>query len=118
VDAAGAEGAALELLEAGGGPLSSGERMQRAELLKAAVELAAEEREQLAEELWASLDGDTDEEVQQAWANEIEHRMDEADAGEVKSVPWSEVRAEALDRPPGPWPLNAGPAFSLANARS
>jgi putative addiction module component (TIGR02574 family) len=71
--------------------------MQRAELLKAALELAADEREQLAEALWASLEGGTDEEVQQAWAEEIERRMDEADAGKVKSVPWPEVRAEALD---------------------
>ena len=71
--------------------------MQRAELLKAALELTAEEREQLAEELWASLDGGTDEDEQQAWADEIERRIDEADSGTVKSVPWPEVRAEALD---------------------
>ena len=71
--------------------------MRRAELLKAALELAPEEREQLAEELWASLGGPTDEGVPQAWADEIESRMAESDAGSVKSVPWSEVRAEALE---------------------
>ena len=72
--------------------------MQRAELLKAALELTSEEREQLADELWASLEhGGTDEQVEQAWADEIERRMDEADTGKVKPVSWPQVRAEALD---------------------
>ena len=81
--------------------------MQRADLLKAALGLSPDEREQLAEELWASLDGGTEGELQQAWANEIERRMDEADVGTlphrrvdrrlVEAVPWSEVRARALD---------------------
>jgi putative addiction module component (TIGR02574 family) len=71
--------------------------MSRAEILKAALELPAEEREQLADDLWASLDGETDGAVEQAWADEIERRLDEADAGAVKRTPWSEVRNEALD---------------------
>jgi putative addiction module component (TIGR02574 family) len=71
--------------------------MGRAEILKAALELPAAEREQLADDLWASLHGETEAEVEQAWATEIEHRIDEADKHIVKSVPWSEVRSEALD---------------------
>ena len=35
--------------------------------------------------------------MEQAWATEIERRIDEADKDVVKSVPWSEVRGEALD---------------------
>jgi putative addiction module component (TIGR02574 family) len=35
--------------------------------------------------------------VEQAWAAEIERRIDEADKDMVRSVPWSEVRSEALD---------------------
>ncbi len=71
--------------------------MGRAEILKAALELPAAEREQLADDLWASLPGETEAEVEQAWAVEIERRIDEADKAVVKSVPWSEVRGEALD---------------------
>jgi putative addiction module component (TIGR02574 family) len=71
--------------------------MRRAELLKAALELTSEEREQLADELWASLDGGTPAEVEQAWADEIERRVDEADAGQVKPIPGNDVRAAALE---------------------
>ena len=41
--------------------------MGRAEILKAALELPAAEREQLADDLWASLHGETEAEVEQAW---------------------------------------------------
>ena len=71
--------------------------MRRAEILKAALELPVAEREQLADDLWASLGSETEAEVEQAWALEIERRVQEADKGTVKSLPWSEVRAEALD---------------------
>jgi putative addiction module component (TIGR02574 family) len=71
--------------------------MGRAEILKAALELPAAEREQLGDDLCASLHGETEAEVEQAWAAEIERRIDEADKDIVKSVPWSEVRSEALD---------------------
>jgi putative addiction module component (TIGR02574 family) len=71
--------------------------MRRAELLKAALELTSEEREQLADELWASLDGGTPAQVEQAWADEIERRVDEADAGQVEPIPGNDVRAAALE---------------------
>src|SRR6266851_6650242 len=44
--------------------------MGRAEILKAALELPAAEREQLADDLWASLHGETEAQVEQAWAAE------------------------------------------------
>jgi putative addiction module component (TIGR02574 family) len=71
--------------------------MERADILKAALTLPGEERERLADELWASLDGAGREGVEKAWAVEIERRMDDADAGVARPVPWSEVKAEALD---------------------
>jgi putative addiction module component (TIGR02574 family) len=70
--------------------------MSRAEILKAALELPVAEREQLADDLWASLGGETEAEVELAWAVEIERRVDEANKGTVKSIPWSEVRSQAL----------------------
>jgi putative addiction module component (TIGR02574 family) len=72
-------------------------QVRRTELLKAALDLPSEERERLAEALWVSLDGGSAEDVERAWAHELERRMDEADTGAVKAVPWSEVEAEALD---------------------
>jgi putative addiction module component (TIGR02574 family) len=71
--------------------------MGRVEILKAALELPAAEREQLADDLWLSLHGETEAEVEQVWAAEVERRIDEADKDPVKSSPWSEVRSEALD---------------------
>ena len=71
--------------------------MSRAEILKAALELPAAEREQLADDLWASLHGETEADVEQAWAAEIERRIDDADKNAVKSIPWTDVRSEALD---------------------
>jgi len=71
--------------------------MQRAEILKAALALPDDEREKLADQLWESLDGAATSEAEQAWADEIERRIDEADAGQAKTVPWSEVRAEAIE---------------------
>jgi putative addiction module component (TIGR02574 family) len=74
--------------------------MVRAEILKAALELPDDEREQLADEILSSLEEDPAE-VEQAWADEIERRLDEADAGNVRSIPGSEVHANvqaAIDR--------------------
>ena len=58
--------------------------------------MPAAEREQLADDLWASLDGETEAEVEKAWATEIEARISEADGGAAKSIPWSEIRSEAV----------------------
>lgn len=48
------------------------------------------------DDLCAILGSETGADVEQAWALEIERRVQEADKGTVKSIPWSEVRAEAL----------------------
>ena len=71
--------------------------MGRAEILKAALELPSEEREQLADDLWASLAGETEGGVEQAWADEVERRLDEADAGSVTRIAAADVHDEALE---------------------
>lgn len=64
----------------------------RIEVLEAqAMNLSPEERADLAEKLWLSVN--SKEEVQDAWDNEIERRIREIDAGEVQAVPWDTVLA-------------------------
>lgn len=64
----------------------------RIEVLEAqAMSLSPEERADLAEKLWLSVN--SKEEVQDAWDNEIERRIREIDAGEVQAVPWDTVLA-------------------------
>ena len=58
------------------------------ELLKRALALSAEERAELADSLWESLDDaqDDPEVVEAAWNEEIARRIEELDSGEVKPV--------------------------------
>lgn len=69
----------------------------------AALSLTPAERADLATELLDSLGAPPDEELEAAWRDEIARRVVEADHGEVRSIPWSEVesalrqRAEAYD---------------------
>ena len=62
------------------------------ELYEQASQLSAERRAELAGLLLESIE-EPDEGVEQAWAAEIERRMDDYRAGRVKTIPWSEVRA-------------------------
>lgn len=65
---------------------------QRTEaVLKQALELPAEEREQLTAEILASLDADAFEEAEAAWATEIEVRARKVLSGEAVERPWAEV---------------------------
>jgi putative addiction module component (TIGR02574 family) len=61
-------------------------------LLEEALQLPAEARAALAGELIQSLDERVDDDAEEAWAAEIRRRVDQLDAGTVKTVPWSEVR--------------------------
>ncbi|HEX7831038.1 MAG TPA: addiction module protein [Thermoanaerobaculia bacterium] len=69
-----------------------------AELLREASELPEADRAELAGRLLQSLDGEPDEGVEAAWAEEIERRVRQLDAGEVKTIPWEEVRAKLYAR--------------------
>jgi len=66
-------------------------------LLNKALRLTTAERAELAAELLASLDGEPENEVEAAWAVEIERRVERVRSGQAKGRPWSEVR-ERLDR--------------------
>ncbi len=60
------------------------------DLLNKALELPLDERAELAAELLESLH-DAEEEVETAWATEIQSRVDAARAGELESTDWRTV---------------------------
>ena len=57
-----------------------------------AMKLSPEERVNLAEKLWISVD--TPEAIAAAWDVEIERRLAQIDSGEVETYPADEVIAE------------------------
>jgi putative addiction module component (TIGR02574 family) len=60
------------------------------EILDAALKLDPQQREELIEELSASLDATN---LGEYWEAEIRRRMEDVDAGRVKTVPGDEVFA-------------------------
>lgn len=56
------------------------------EILQQALQLPEEDRERIAEALWRSIDGDTLEEVEEAWKVELERRVAEIDGGRARFV--------------------------------
>ncbi len=62
------------------------------EVLHEALQLDLSERAELAAELLASLDGESDEGVEAAWAAEVERRAARARSGQDVGKPWVEVR--------------------------
>ena len=67
------------------------------QILEAALKLPDDEREQLVDELKATLhNGFATEEVEQAWASEIERRSEEIDSGKAVLRDWDEARDEIL----------------------
>jgi putative addiction module component (TIGR02574 family) len=71
------------------------------EILKAALELTADERERLAYELLDSVEGGLSPEEQAAidvaWAEEVERRIAEAEGGRTRAEPWETVKARLLE---------------------
>ena len=63
-----------------------------AKLLSEALRLTDSERAELAAKLIESLDAESDEGVDAAWAAEIERRCAELDSGEAVTSDWSDVR--------------------------
>ena len=61
-------------------------------VLEEALTLPPPERADLAATLLDSLDEQEDEGVEEAWAREIERRIQEVESGAVKMLPWSEAR--------------------------
>lgn len=63
------------------------------DLYEQASHLPTEDRAELAGKLLESIEDPPDKGVEEAWAAEIERRIVEYRAGRVKTIPWSEVRA-------------------------
>ena len=67
------------------------------QLLRSALALPESDRAEIAASLIHSLDTETDENVDEAWAAEIQRRIESIDNGEVKLVPWDDVMQEMRD---------------------
>ena len=67
-------------------------------VLEEALTLPPEERADVAATLLESLDEQEDEGVEEAWAQEIEHRIRDVESGAVKTIPWSEARRRLRER--------------------
>lgn len=67
-------------------------------VLAAAQNLSESERLQLIDLLWDSVSPESELPLSEEWVREIERRLAELDAGTAKTVPWSQVRNEALAR--------------------
>lgn len=66
------------------------------ELIKEAIGLPYAERAHVVDELLATLEPEAENEVDEAWAAEVERRGMELAQGTVKSVIWEEVKKKAL----------------------
>jgi len=67
-------------------------------LLADASHLPGAERVQLIEALWDTVPDDSLPPLSDKWIAEIQRRSAEYDSGEVQTVPWEQVRADALRR--------------------
>jgi putative addiction module component (TIGR02574 family) len=65
------------------------------ELLQKALALPEKERAEMASTLIDSLDPVVDENLEQAWQEEIARRLADVESGKVKPVPWDNVRQDA-----------------------
>lgn len=63
------------------------------EILGRALEMPENDRAAIAERLLASLDVKPDQNVEEAWQQEVQRRLSELDRGDVECVPWEGVRA-------------------------
>ena len=61
------------------------------DVLEEALKLAIAERADLAAALLASLDGEPEEQVEAAWAAEIQRRIDRIETGTEALLPWEDV---------------------------
>lgn len=66
------------------------------QVAQAAMQLSPDERVDLAEKLWVSVD--TPETLAAAWDEEIAHRIAQLDAGEVETVSAEQVITELRAR--------------------
>ncbi len=68
--------------------------MTKEEIKAAALKLSAQDREELIEQLYQSLDDEpVDPSIEQAWAEVAEQRAQDYLAGKIKAIPLDEARA-------------------------
>jgi len=68
------------------------------EILDDALALPLDQRAELAAELLASLDGEPDQGVEEAWRAEIARRVERIQRGEATGRPWEDIRTELEQR--------------------
>ena len=61
-------------------------------VLEDALKLTTNERAEVAEQLIANLDEASDTDVEQAWQEEVQRRLQQIERGEVKTIPWEVVQ--------------------------
>ena len=66
-------------------------------LLDEALSLPPDERSALVIALLDSLEGEDEETIGKAWADEIRRRRNALSSGTTQAVPWSEARARLSD---------------------
>ena len=69
-----------------------------AKIADQALALPCDERIALVDQLLASLNSPGSAELEQAWIDEIENRIDQIDQGTVELIPGDEVMAEMRKR--------------------
>ena len=67
-------------------------------ILAEALTLPEKQRAVLADDLWFSLNGLTQEEIDRAWFKEIKRRWAEYERGDVEALPMDQVMREARQR--------------------
>jgi putative addiction module component (TIGR02574 family) len=71
---------------------------QAQQILQTALALPHDDRVEIAESLILSLDDEAAVEIEEAWAIEINRRLESIDRGEVKMIPMEEVMREMRER--------------------
>ena len=69
-----------------------------AKLTEELLSLPCEDRIRIVERLLESLNAPADDEIEQAWAVEVERRLDELNSGKMRSIPGEEVFADIRHR--------------------
>jgi putative addiction module component (TIGR02574 family) len=64
-------------------------------IIKAAVKLPQKDRLRVVEQLLNTLEPEAEQDVDAAWAAEIERRSREIKEGTVRLLPWKEVKSRA-----------------------
>ena len=70
-------------------------------VIEAALKLSEEERLEIAERLYESVEGPPDARTDEEWNREIERRLKLADEGKSEFLSWDEARRRITEGPEG-----------------